>query len=91
MVVDTSEGLDSAVDRPLPASISGGILRGERPLGLFYVSFGYRVMYPNNGRVIEVAAGYCEFINNIRAQRKGGIDINPETIKHAPVGSPSIK
>lgn len=29
--------------------------------------------------VLEIAAGYCEFINNIRAKRKIAIDINEET------------
>jgi SAM-dependent methyltransferase len=34
---------------------------------------------PPNARVLEVAAGYCEFINNISAAEKVAIDLNPET------------
>lgn len=33
--------------------------------------------------VLEIAAGYCEFINNIRAKRKIAIDINEETRRRA--------
>ncbi|MCK6582760.1 MAG: class I SAM-dependent methyltransferase [Anaerolineales bacterium] len=31
-----------------------------------------------NGRVLEIGAGYCEFINNIRAASKVAVDINPD-------------
>jgi SAM-dependent methyltransferase len=34
---------------------------------------------PPNGRVLEIGAGYCEFINHIAAAEKVAIDLNPET------------
>lgn len=34
-------------------------------------------------KVLEVAAGYCEFINNIQASERVIVDINPETRRHA--------
>jgi SAM-dependent methyltransferase len=34
-------------------------------------------------RVLEVAPGYCEFINNIEALERVTVDINPETRNHA--------
>lgn len=34
---------------------------------------------PQNATVMEVAAGYCEFINNITAARKIAVDINTDT------------
>ncbi len=34
-------------------------------------------------KVLEVAAGYCEFINNIEASERVTVDINPETRRHA--------
>lgn len=37
-------------------------------------------------RVLEVAAGYCEFINNIQAAEKTAIDLNPEMADHAAPG-----
>lgn len=36
-----------------------------------------------NGSVLEIAAGYCEFINNVSAKERVAIDLNPETRMHA--------
>lgn len=33
---------------------------------------------PNDAIVLELAAGYCEFINNISAKRKIALDLNPD-------------
>ena len=38
---------------------------------------------PSHSTVLEIGAGYCEFINNISAKRKIAIDINPDTIYQA--------
>ena len=38
---------------------------------------------PPNSTVLEVGAGYCEFINSIRAARKLAVDLNPDTAQHA--------
>lgn len=38
---------------------------------------------PETGVVLEVAAGYCEFINHIRAARRIAVDINEDTRLHA--------
>lgn len=34
-------------------------------------------------RVVELGAGYCEFINNIRASRKIAVDVNPDVRLYA--------
>jgi ubiquinone/menaquinone biosynthesis C-methylase UbiE len=36
-----------------------------------------------NDCVLDLAAGYCEFINNIHAAKKIAVDINPDTINFA--------
>lgn len=36
-----------------------------------------------NSRVLEIGAGYCEFINNIKAGHKTAVDINPDVKTHA--------
>lgn len=36
--------------------------------------------------VVDVGAGYCEFINHIRAARKIAIDLNPDVRKFAMPG-----
>jgi SAM-dependent methyltransferase len=38
---------------------------------------------PRQSRVVEIGAGYCEFINNIEAARKTAVDINPAVKEHA--------
>ncbi|MBA2276900.1 MAG: class I SAM-dependent methyltransferase [Chloroflexia bacterium] len=41
---------------------------------------------PPSGTVLEVGAGYCEFINSIKAGRKIAMDLNPDTRLHADPG-----
>jgi len=38
---------------------------------------------PEDATVVEIGAGYCEFINHIRAARKFAVDLNPDTRQHA--------
>ncbi len=38
---------------------------------------------PKTAKVLEVGAGYCEFINNIEAAEKVAIDFNPDAANHA--------
>jgi SAM-dependent methyltransferase len=39
-----------------------------------------------DARVLEIAPGYCEFINNIEAAERVAVDLNPETRNHAAPG-----
>src|SRR3972149_4628434 len=41
---------------------------------------------PEDGVVVDIGAGYCEFINHIRAARRIAVDVNPETRRHAAPG-----
>lgn len=43
----------------------------------------FQKFVPNGATVLEIAAGYCHFINNIRAARKIALDINPDVSKYA--------
>lgn len=38
---------------------------------------------PADSTVVEVAAGYCEFINRVHARRRIAVDLNPDLPKHA--------
>ena len=38
---------------------------------------------PPEATLIELAAGHCEFINNIRARERIAVDINPDTARYA--------
>lgn len=35
--------------------------------------------FPDNGVIMDIGAGYCEFINNIKASKKIAVDMNPDT------------
>ena len=41
---------------------------------------------PRDAVVLDVAAGHCEFINNIGAERRIAVDLNPAVRDHAAVG-----
>jgi SAM-dependent methyltransferase len=41
---------------------------------------------PPDARVLEVAAGYCEFINNVEAAERVAVDLNIESQLHAAPG-----
>ena len=41
---------------------------------------------PEDAVVLDVAAGHCEFINNIRAARKIAVDLNPDVKVRASAG-----
>lgn len=38
---------------------------------------------PHDATILEIGAGYCEFINAIQAKRKIAIDVNPDTRTYA--------
>jgi len=38
---------------------------------------------PEDSIVLDVGAGYCEFINNIKAKKKYALDLNPDTKTYA--------
>ena len=41
---------------------------------------------PPEGAVLDLAAGYCDFINNVRSARRVAIDLNPEMARMAAPG-----
>jgi SAM-dependent methyltransferase len=45
---------------------------------------------PKDSTLLEIGAGYCEFINNIRAKRRIALDINPDVKIHASEGVEAI-
>lgn len=47
--------------------------------------FFSRFVHPDD-TVVDIGAGYCEFINNIQAKRKIVVDLNPEVSRFASTG-----
>ncbi len=41
---------------------------------------------PARGAVLDLGCGHCEFINNVRAETRFGIDLNPESLQRAATG-----
>jgi len=41
---------------------------------------------PKDGCVLDLGAGYCDFINNISARRRIAVDVNPDTARFAAPG-----
>jgi SAM-dependent methyltransferase len=41
---------------------------------------------PDNGCVLDLGAGYCDFVNNISARRRIAVDLNPDTKRFAAPG-----
>jgi SAM-dependent methyltransferase len=41
---------------------------------------------PAGATVLDIGAGYCDFINHIRAARRIGVDLNPDTARFAAEG-----
>jgi SAM-dependent methyltransferase len=45
---------------------------------------------PESATVLDVAAGHCEFINNIRAGRRLAVDLNPAVVERAAPGVEAV-
>jgi SAM-dependent methyltransferase len=43
-------------------------------------------LVPAQGTVLDVGAGYCDFINNVRAARRIAVDLNPDMPRYAAEG-----
>ncbi|EHB49710.1 Methyltransferase type 12 [Mycolicibacterium rhodesiae JS60] len=41
---------------------------------------------PVDGCVVDLGAGYCDFINNVSARRRVAVDLNPDTARFAAPG-----
>lgn len=46
---------------------------------------------PAEGTVVDLGAGYCEFINQVQAARRIAVDVNPESARAAASGVESIQ
>jgi len=77
------QSLGSAVDRLYRHRFPPELLAQRAAVWKVLCEFWFSRYIPSNSRVLEVAAGYCEFINNIQASEKVAVDLNPETATHA--------
>jgi SAM-dependent methyltransferase len=75
------EGIEASVDQLYRHRFPRELL--ARRAAVWSVLYGtWLARYiPRQARLLEVAAGYCEFINNADAAERVAVDLNPET-KH---------
>lgn len=79
--VDTAEALEDIYKRRFGPDV---VFR-QRMWKVLCKTF-FQQYVPPTATVLEVAAGYCEFINNITAARKAALDLNPDTKEYAAPG-----
>jgi SAM-dependent methyltransferase len=78
--------LESTVDELYRHRFPRQILRQRSAVWKILCESWLSRFIPTQARVVEVAAGYCEFINNVRAAERLAVDLNPETSMHAGPG-----
>jgi SAM-dependent methyltransferase len=61
-------------------------LKSKEDLWTVLVEVVFQQYVPVRGTVVDLAAGYCEFINHIRAERRIAVDLNPDTASWANQG-----
>jgi SAM-dependent methyltransferase len=80
------EPLESLVDRIYRNRFPAPVLARRAATWKVLCESWFARYIPREGRVLEVAAGYCEFINHIAAAERVAVDLNPETRHHAGPG-----
>lgn len=55
------------------------------------VSDFFQRWVPESSTVVDVAAGHCEFINNVKAARRIAVDLNPDVKVRAATGVEAIE
>lgn len=61
----------------------GGDLVFRKQMYKVLCSDFFQKYIPENATLLEIGAGYCEFINNVKAKRKIAMDLNPDVKKFA--------
>jgi SAM-dependent methyltransferase len=78
--------IDTGLDRLYANRFSAADRRAkERTWGVICRDFLQRYIAPD-AVLLDLGAGYCEFLNQIRAGRKVAVDLNPDTIAAAGPG-----
>jgi SAM-dependent methyltransferase len=61
-------------------------LKAKEDLWGILTAVVFQQYVPRDGTVLDLAAGYCEFINAIEANRRIAVDLNPDTAHWAKPG-----
>ncbi len=79
-MAQVSDDVDSYFGTRLAHDAKRGILWGT------LCQHAFQTFVPEGGSVLELGAGWCDFINNIRAERRVAVDIWPGTEEQAAPG-----
>lgn len=58
-------------------------LANKRVLWSELVRHHFQAYVPEDGTVVDLGAGNCEFVNEVRAARRIAVDLNPDTVRFA--------
>jgi len=86
-----STGSEPEALRTLYAARLGGEQQARGPLWDVLTRRFFQRYVPKDTTVVEVAAGYCEFINSISARRRIAVDLNPDLPMHAGLGVETVQ
>jgi SAM-dependent methyltransferase len=81
--IETNEPLEALVDRIYRNRFPQETLARRSAVWRVLCRSWFAHYVPQRASVLEVAAGYCEFINNIPAHERVAVDLNAETRLHA--------
>lgn len=84
----TGEGpsLEGGLDRLYAARFSDDERREKARLWQTLCRSFFDRHVPDDGAVLDVGAGYCDFINHVNARRRVAVDLNPDTASAAVEG-----
>ena len=81
------EQLEASVDQIYQRRFPPEILARRQAVWQVLCRAWFGRYIPEGARVLEIAPGYCEFINNVAsASERVGVDLNPDTQRHAAPG-----
>jgi SAM-dependent methyltransferase len=78
--------IEDALDRIYEHRFPSGDRAGRARLWETICRSFFDQYVPRDGTVLDVGAGYCDFINNVRAARRLVVDLNPDTVQAAAEG-----
>jgi SAM-dependent methyltransferase len=81
--IETREPLEALVDRIYRNRFPREILARRSAVWRVLCQSWFARYIPEGASVLEVAAGYCEFINNTSAEQRVAVDLNRETRLYA--------
>lgn len=86
MTTETLEKLESSVAELYRNRFPTGVLERRRAVWKVLCGDWFGKYVPKSAKVLEIAPGYCEFINHIDAGEKVGVDLNPDSRRAAAPG-----